>query len=99
VKIVGEYPGSTSEVTYTCFDCSAGLGLDSRGIPQILRPRDFLGPGVIFTLNGAATTLTIECRAQKCTTRPETGVAREFSSGNSVTVPIKAGIHFTFSRR
>jgi hypothetical protein len=53
---------------------------------------------VMKTLNGDATALNIECRAQACTTRQDTGEARQLLNGRSISLPIKQGIHLTFSR-
>jgi hypothetical protein len=98
VTVLGEYPGSTSELTYTCVDCSAALNLDVHGIPEFQRATRFPGPGLILTLNADATAVNIECRAQACTTRQDTGEARQLLDGRSVSLPIKQGIHLTFSR-
>jgi hypothetical protein len=97
VKILGEHPGSTSELTYTCFDCSVGLQL-AANIPSLVRARGFSGPGVILTLNSNATALSVECQAQTCTTRQERDVTREFRRGKIVTLPTKSKPHFSFSR-
>jgi len=98
VKILGDYPGSTSELIYTCHNCSAALGLDVAGIPRISGSRAFSGPGVILTLNVAATALSVECRAQTCATRPKSGASREFTRGATVILPVNSEARFSFSR-
>jgi hypothetical protein len=98
VKIVGDYPGSTSELTYTCVDCSAGLRLDAFNIPEFTRARGFSGPGVVLVLNADATALSVECRSKTCTTRQNNGETREFPKGGTVTLPVNTNLHFSFSR-
>jgi beta-lactamase regulating signal transducer with metallopeptidase domain len=95
VKISGQNPGATAEITYTCVDCSMALGLDSFGIPTAAPPKRLVGPGVVLTLNGDATVLTIECGAQKCKVGD---TISSLSMGQSVKVPTSSPIRFMFSR-
>lgn len=91
VSIRGENPGSSSNLTYTCLDCSYALGARPNGSLAFTRAADLDMPGVVFTLSADGASLTIDCKAQKCavvTLTQRGGEIRQATSQRGNSVPI-----------